>query len=90
MLTRTCRRSPRRAGAFSRNRLNAMMCASSRMVVKRKDAERPAVVACTLLPYDAQFELGTSLAEAAGAVALNPSALRQVSACWGGGSCTRS
>ena len=28
------------------------MCASARMVVKRKGAERPAVVACTLLPYD--------------------------------------
>ena len=27
------------------------MCASSRMVVRRRDAARPAVVACTLLPY---------------------------------------
>ncbi|MCA8928806.1 MAG: radical SAM protein, partial [Alphaproteobacteria bacterium] len=36
----------------------ALMCASSRMVVRRKGAERPAVVACTLLPYDPQFELG--------------------------------
>ena len=50
---------------------DAMMCATSRMVVKRKDAERPAVVACTLLPYDPQFELGATLAEAAGAVKLN-------------------
>lgn len=50
---------------------DAMMCASARMVVKRKDAERPAVVACTLLPYDRQFELGATLAEAAGAVKLN-------------------
>lgn len=48
-----------------------VMCASSRMVVKRKGAERPAVVACTLLPYDARFELGETLASAAGAVALN-------------------
>ncbi|WP_439598579.1 radical SAM protein [Falsiroseomonas sp.] len=48
-----------------------MMCASSRMVVKRRGAERPAVVACTLLPYDAQFELGGTLAEAARPVALN-------------------
>jgi hypothetical protein len=30
----------------------AMMCASSRMVVKAKGAARPHVVACTLIPYD--------------------------------------
>jgi hypothetical protein len=50
---------------------DSMMCASSRMVVKRKDADRPAVVACTLLPYDPRFELGATLAEAARPVALN-------------------
>lgn len=50
----------------------AMMCASSRMVVKRKGAERPHVVACTLLPYDEQFALGETLLEAAsGKVMLN-------------------
>lgn len=49
----------------------SVMCASSRMVVKRKGAERPAVLACTLLPYDAQFEMGETLAEAEGAVHLN-------------------
>ncbi len=48
-----------------------VMCASSRMVVKRKGAARPAVVACTLLPYAPEFELGTTLAEAEGEVALN-------------------
>ena len=48
-----------------------MMCATSRMVVKRRGAERAAVVSCTLLPYDAQFELGTTLREASGAVPLN-------------------
>ena len=31
---------------------NDMMCSSSRMVVKRKGASLPSVVACTLLPYD--------------------------------------
>ena len=41
------------------------------MVVNRKEAERPAVLACTLLPYDAQFELGETLAEASRAVPLN-------------------
>lgn len=49
----------------------SVMCASSRMVVKRKGAARPAVLACTLLPYDPQFELGATLAEAARPVALN-------------------
>ncbi|WP_170979151.1 radical SAM protein [Roseomonas sp. HF4] len=48
-----------------------MMCASSRMVVKRRGAAGPAVVACTLLPYDARFELGATLAEASRPVALN-------------------
>ncbi len=48
-----------------------VMCASSRMVVKRKGAERAAVVACTLLPYDAEFELGPTLKDAMGAVPLN-------------------
>ena len=54
------------------------MCASSRMVVKRKGAARPAVVACTLLPYDPQFELGRTLADGARRGAAQPSALRQV------------
>ena len=42
-----------------------VMCASSRMVVKRKGAARPVVLPCTLLPYDPAFEMGASLAEAA-------------------------
>ncbi len=50
---------------------DSMMCASSRMVVKRKGAERPAVLACTLLAHDARFELGATLAEANRPVALN-------------------
>jgi hypothetical protein len=49
----------------------SVMCATSRMVVKRRDAERPSVVACTLLPYDERFELGATLAEADQEVALN-------------------
>jgi uncharacterized Fe-S cluster-containing radical SAM superfamily protein len=52
-------------------RPDSVMCASSRMVVKRKGAARPAVVACTLLPYDPQFELGSTLAEADRPVPLN-------------------
>ncbi|MGH1357000.1 MAG: radical SAM protein [Thalassovita sp.] len=50
---------------------DAVMCSSSRMVVKRKGAERPAVLACTLLAYDPQFELGETLEEAERDVALN-------------------
>jgi hypothetical protein len=41
-----------------------IMCATGRMVVKRKGSDRPVVIACTLLPYDQRFELGTTLAEA--------------------------
>ncbi|MEM9968191.1 MAG: radical SAM protein [Pseudomonadota bacterium] len=48
-----------------------VMCASSRMVVKRKGAARPSVLACTLLPYTPEFELGETLAEAEKDVALN-------------------
>jgi Radical SAM superfamily len=39
-----------------------MMCATSRMVVKRKGASTPTVLPCTLLPYDAAFEMGATLA----------------------------
>ena len=45
-----------------------MMCASSRMVVKQRGEDRPAVAACTLLP---DLLLGATLREAAGTVALN-------------------
>lgn len=49
----------------------SMMCASSRMLVKRRGADRPAFTACTLLPHDPGFEVGATLAEAARPVALN-------------------
>ncbi|MFV2052806.1 radical SAM protein [Aliiroseovarius sp. YM-037] len=48
-----------------------VMCSSSRMVVKRKGAAKPAVLACTLLPYSPEFELGETLEEAERDVALN-------------------
>ena len=47
------------------------MCASARMVVKRKGATKPVVLACTLLPYDPQFEMGHTLAESFLPVKLN-------------------
>jgi sulfatase maturation enzyme AslB (radical SAM superfamily) len=40
-----------------------MMCATSRMVVKRKGAKRPTVVPCTLLPYQPEFEMGATLSD---------------------------
>ena len=48
-----------------------VMCSSARMVVKRKGAASPTVVACTLLPYSPEFELGHTLEEAEKDVALN-------------------
>lgn len=48
-----------------------VMCASSRMVVKRKGAARPAVLACTLLAYDEKFEMGETLEAAESPVHLN-------------------
>ena len=48
----------------------SVMCASSRMVVKRRGEDRPAVVACTLIPYDARFELGRTVRESWRPVAL--------------------
>ncbi len=49
---------------------DGVMCASARMVVKRQGAASACVVACTLLPYDFRFEVGTTLAEAARPVSL--------------------
>lgn len=64
-----------------------LMCASQRMVVKRKGAEEPAVVACTLLPYDSRFELGNTLTEARKSVSLNH-AYCATFCVLGGGSCS--
>ena len=48
-----------------------IMCSNARMVVRRRGADRPAVLACTLLAYDTRFEMGATLAEASGDVSLN-------------------
>lgn len=50
---------------------DSMMCASSRMVVKRKGEDRAAVLACTLLWDDPQFETGKTLKGSLGPVKLN-------------------
>lgn len=49
----------------------SMMCATSRMVVRRKGEARPAVLACTLLWDDPQFETGKTLQASLGPVSLN-------------------
>ncbi len=49
----------------------SIMCASSRMVIKRRGAARPVVSACTLIPYDDAFVLGETLAQAQRPVMLN-------------------
>jgi uncharacterized Fe-S cluster-containing radical SAM superfamily protein len=66
----------------------SVMCATSRMVVKRKGAAHPVVLACTLLPYDARFELGRTLAEASRAVPLNHPHCAKFCVL-GGGACSR-
>ena len=69
-------------------RPDSVMCASSRMVVKRREAAHPSVVSCTLLPYDPQFDLGATLAEASRPVPLNhPHCARFC--VLGGASCSR-
>jgi hypothetical protein len=66
----------------------SVMCATSRMVVKRKGDAHPVVLACTLLPYDSRFELGRTLAAASGAVPLNHPHCAKFCVL-GGGACSR-
>lgn len=49
----------------------AMMCATSRMVVRRRGEASTSVVACTLVPYDRGFEFGPDLQAANCSIALN-------------------
>ncbi len=66
----------------------SVMCSSSRMVVKRKGAAHPAVLACTLLAYDPGFELGRTLAAAHRSVPLNHPHCAKFCVL-GGGACSR-
>jgi len=50
---------------------NDQMCATERMVVKRKGTDTPVVLPCTLIAYDEQFELGNTLKESFQKVYLN-------------------
>lgn len=65
-----------------------VMCASSRMVVRRRGAPAAAVLACTLLAYDKRFELGATLAEANRPVPLNHAHCARFCVL-GGASCSR-
>ena len=64
-----------------------VMCATSRMVVKRRGAAEPAVLACTLLPYDDEFELGPTLKDAERPIKLNHAHCAKFCVL-GGGSCS--
>lgn len=50
---------------------NDIMCAQSRMVVKRKGDVAPIVSPCTLLPYAESFDLGATLKDALSPIKLN-------------------
>ncbi len=65
-----------------------VMCSESRMVVRRKGATRPVVMACTLIAYDERFEMGETLADARGDVKLNHPHCAKFCVL-GGGSCTQ-
>jgi len=48
-----------------------IMCATSRMVVHRKGEPAPRIAACTLIPYNLNFDMGRTLAQASQKIALN-------------------
>ncbi|GAB4533119.1 MAG: hypothetical protein Kow00133_21180 [Amphiplicatus sp.] len=52
-------------------RPDSVMCATSRMIVKRRGTSAPSVLACTLIPYSPAFELGRTLGESLISVPLN-------------------
>ncbi|MBE7210098.1 MAG: radical SAM protein, partial [Gluconacetobacter diazotrophicus] len=52
-------------------RPDSVMCASSRMVVRRRGEAAARVAACTLLPFEREFDMGGTLREAARTVRLN-------------------
>jgi len=52
-------------------RPDAMMCATSRMIVHRKGDPSARIVPCTLLPFETQFDMGEHVRDALGTVALN-------------------
>ncbi len=69
-------------------RREELMCASARMVLRRREADAPSVVACTLLPYEPEFDLGSTLRGALRPVALNHPHCAQFCVL-GGAACSR-
>lgn len=65
-----------------------MMCASSRMVVKRKGSKQLTVVACTLLPYSEEFDSGPGLENSWRDIPLNHPHCAKFCVL-GGGSCSQ-
>lgn len=65
---------------------NSVMCAQTRMVLKRKNAAKPTVVPCTLLYESTDFDMGTTLKQAESKVWLNHSYCSQFCVL-GGASC---
>ncbi|MDA9150869.1 radical SAM protein [Candidatus Pelagibacter sp.] len=50
---------------------NDVMCSWSRMVVRKKNLKNPSVIACTLLPYADEFDLGETLTNSLQKIYLN-------------------
>jgi len=50
---------------------NDIMCSWSRMVVRKKNSKNPSVIACTLLPYADEFDLGDTLTNSLQKIYLN-------------------
>ena len=67
----------------------SLMCATSRMVVRRRGEDRAHVVACTLLPDEPHFDLGTTLSGSFRPVKLNHRHCAKFCVL-GGGSCSAS
>ena len=50
---------------------NDVMCSWSRMIVRKKNSKNPNVIACTLLPYADEFDLGETLTNSLQKIYLN-------------------
>lgn len=65
----------------------SLMCATSRMVVKKKGASNAQIQACTLIPYQESFNFGENLAASRRATSLNHPHCSKFCVL-GGGSCS--
>ncbi|MBR71557.1 MAG: radical SAM protein [Rhodospirillaceae bacterium] len=51
--------------------IDKIMCARSRMIVKKRESQETVVMPCTLIPYEKNFELGSTLTKANKDITLN-------------------